>query len=198
MSQSPAFDESHSQFKPPARNIHGRRPGRGLRPYLIIAKILSVACFFGGLLAVLVGVLLGPEPRDIAAWRQELALLHRIYGGVVVPGIVAALGFGTLLFASIWRAMIRMRWFVVKMVLVAVAVPGLHVSLSGKVLALRAVLFRVEPDLRQASVLRGEIATITGLGIVFAVAAIILGRVKPRLGQDYGRTFGTKVSRQGD
>jgi hypothetical protein len=171
------------------RNIHGRRPGRGMRPYLIVLKILSVAVFFGGLVVVLIGVLLRPEPLDGHGWRDELVLIHRIYVGVIIPGLAAALVFGTLLFASIWRVMIRMRWFVTKMILIFFAVPALHVFMRSRSLAVELSLAQPTPDLQQASVLRDQMVAGTALAIVFAIATIILGRVKPRLGQDYGRTF---------
>lgn len=176
------------------RNIYGRRPGRGLRPYLIVLKILSVAAFFGGLMVVLIVVLGRPVPRSPASWHDEIALVHRIYTGVIIPGLVAALVFGTPLFASIWRVMLRMRWFAVKMILIAVAVPALHLYMRSRSLAVEALLAQPAPDLQHASALRAQMTAGTVLAIVFAVAAIILGRVKPRLGQDYGRTFGTGQS----
>lgn len=176
------------------RNIYGRRPGRGLRPYLIVLKILSVAAFFGGLMVVLIAVLGRPAPQNSAGWHDEIALVHRIYIGVIVPGLVAALVFGTLLFASIWRAMLRMRWFVAKMILIAVAVPALHFYMRSRSLAMEALFAQPAPDLQQASALRVQMTAGTVLAIVFAVAAIILGRVKPRLGQNYGRTFGSRQS----
>lgn len=193
MSQSPSSADSHAgsaPTEPRARNIYGRRPGRGLRPYLIVLKILSVACFFGGLMAVLAGVLLGAEPQDVDGWRQQVSVVHRIYSYVIIPGVAAALVLGTLLFSTIWQAMIRMRWFVVKMVLVLLAVPALHLYLRMRMLALKATLAQPHPDLSSAADLRDELIAGTLLAIAFAVAAIILGRVKPRLGQDYGRTFG--------
>jgi len=173
----------------PIRNIHGRRPGRGIRPYLIVLKILSVAAFFGGLVTLLGGVLLAPPPGDATAWRDQLALVHLVYVRVIIPGIVSALVFGTLLFASIWQAMIRMRWFVTKMVLIAVGVPALHVFLRSRMMALATLLAGTDPDLQRAAALRDQLTAGTVAAILFAVAAITLGRVKPRLGQDYGRTF---------
>jgi hypothetical protein len=171
------------------RNVHGRRPGRGLRPYLIVLKILSVAAFFGGLAAVVMGVLFGPEPLDAAGWRADMVLVHRVYAGVIIPGLLAALVFGTLLFVTIWQVMVRMRWFVTKMILIAVGVPALHIYMRSRSVAMEALLALPSPDLQQASDLRAEMIAGTMLAMLLAVAAIILGRVKPRLGQDYGRTF---------
>lgn len=177
------------QKNQPIRNVHGRRPGRGLRPYLIVMKILAVGTFLGGLVAVEVGLLLAPQPTGIEAWRSEADTLQRIYNFAILPGLATALAFGALLFASIWRVIIRMRWFMTKMVLIGLAVPALHVYLSTRVMGLESLLADSAPDLQRASELRGQIALGTAATIVFAVAAIILGRVKPRLGQDYGRTL---------
>lgn len=185
------------QIKPgggagPIRNIYGRRPGRGLRPYLIVLKVLSVACFLGGSAAVL-AVLLASPPADLEGWRHRGGSVERVYRAVIIPGLGSALVFGTVLFASIWRAMLRMRWFITKMVLIVVAVPALHVYASSRMLALESLLAQPSPDLQQALRLCNQMAIGTLAAIVFAVASIVLGRVKPRLGQDYGRTFARRT-----
>jgi len=188
MARSPQRDAL--QVSPaPIRNVHGRRPGRGLRPYLIVLKLLSVATFFGGLIVLLAGVFARGEPADLAAWRAEAELIRRIHLAAIIPGLAGAFVFGTLLLASIWAVLVRMRWFVTKMMLIALAVPGLHALMRSRLLALEALLARPVPDLQQASLIRDQMTAGTLAAILFAVAAIILGRVKPRLGQDYGRTF---------
>ncbi len=172
----------------PVRNIYGRRPGRGLRPYLIVLKLLSVACFVGGLVSVL-AVLLASKPTNLDGWRDQTQIVERLYRDVAIPGLSSALVFGTLLFAGIWRAMLRMRWFITKMALIVAAVPMLHFYMRSRTLALNFVLAQPSPDLNQASRLWDQVTAATLAAIVFAVATVVLGRVKPRLGQDYGRTF---------
>lgn len=171
------------------RNIHGRRPGRGARPYLIVVKILAVTAFVGGLATVLLAVLWTAEPTDVAAWRDQTGLIGRIYTRVIIPGSTVAILTGVLLAASIWRVMVRMRWFVAKMLLIAAAMPSLHLFLRSRAAALHEVLAAAVPDLARAGQLRQELFVGTAAALFVAVAAIVLGRVKPRLGQDYGRTF---------
>lgn len=184
--------EPESNQIPPAggyRNIHGRRAGRGARPYLIVVKLLSVAAFIGGLICVLVLALAGPPPEDLAAWRAQAELIRRTYLGLIIPGVTVAVATGLLLFASIWRVMIRMRWFVTKAILVIVCVPALHVFMRGRSVALRAALNAEPPDFAAAEAIRSHLLAGTVAALAFAIAAMILGRIKPRLGQDYGRTF---------
>lgn len=177
-----------------SRNIHGRRPGRGVRPYLIVLKLVSVAMFAGGLTTVLIVVGTTRAPEDVIGWAVQASVMRLIYTRVVVPGLVAALLFGTLLAASMLRVMLRMRWFVVKMMLIAAAVPSLHLFMRSRAVLLHEALRRSPPDLPLAGSLRVQLLLGTSLALAFALSAIILGRVKPRLGQDYGRTFARKMT----
>ena len=47
-------------------------------------------------------------------------------------------------------------------------------------------------DLARAAEIWGDLRFGTLLSIGFAMCLVILGRIKPRLGQDYGRTFGSR------
>ncbi len=183
-----------STTTPRAGNIYGRRAGRGVRPYLIVLKLLGVATFVGGLVAVL-AVLCAMKEGDVQSWRLDAATVRLIFARVVVPGLIAALVFGTLLASSMWRVVIRMRWFATKMVLVVVAVPVLHVYMSTRSAALRGALLQSPAGLQRAVVLRNQMIIGTVLALGFAVAAVVLGRVKPRLGQDYARTFAAAKKR---
>ena len=75
-----------------------------------------------------------------------------------------------------------------KVSLIIMYVPALHLFLRSRSLALRQVLADPAPDLAAADTLRLQTLGGTLAAIVFALAAITLGRVKPRLGQHYGRT----------
>ena len=81
-----------------------------------------------------------------------------------------------------------MRWLQVKLALIIV-VPTFHLFMAGRSLAAgcdHAGGFPAATLLQ--TLFRGTVAT-----LAFAVA-VILGRLKPRLGQAYGRTFGQKQS----
>ena len=145
--------------------------------------------FTGGVATVAVLVGTRPAPTDTAGWLAEAELIRLIYTRVAVPGLIGALVFGTVLAASMWQVIIRMRWFVVKFVVVLSSVPSLHMFMRSRSIALHQLLAHPAPDLQQAAGLRGQLLAGTLLTLGFAVTAIILGRIKPRLGQDYGRTF---------
>ena len=62
--------------------------------------------------------------------------------------------------------------------------------MRGKALELHAALARGTPeDLAAARLLWHELRNGTILTILFALALIVLGRFKPRLGQNYARAF---------
>jgi hypothetical protein len=171
------------------RNVHGRRWGRGARPYLIVLKLVSVATFVGGLVTVLAAVLLGPAPAGIDQWREQAELVSRMYVRAIVPGQLLATLLGVVLAASLRGVIFRMRWFQVKLGGIAVAIPGLHLYMRGQSRALRALLGQASPDLASAAVLRGHLLAGTLVALGIGILILTLGRTKPRLGQDYGRTF---------
>lgn len=174
-------------------NVHGRRWGRGWRPWLLIPKLFCVAVATGGLVSLLVLVFARPVPENAAGWQQESLLITRMYRFVVVPALVGAMLFGLLLAFFHLRAFLRMRWFQVKLVLIAVCVPGLHTFMYRKSMAFKAALVD-PPDPAAAAVLRGHLFAGTLAALAFVLTAMILGRIKPRLGQDYGRTFAKQPS----
>lgn len=174
-------------------NIHGRRGGRGIRPFLLILKLTGVAMFLGGLISLLILVLLPAAPQTVEAWQHQASLIRRAFLCVIIPGLLLAIVAGLLLAASMWRVMIRMRWFVVKIVVIAVGAACLHLFMHGRSVALQATLQRTAPDLAEAAALRKQLLTGTAVTILFGLTVTILGRVKPRLGQDYGRTFGRRA-----
>jgi hypothetical protein len=169
-------------------NIHGRRPGRGLRPYLIVAKLVCVAAFLGGLMTLLATTLAEPPPQSQEAWAHRAEYIGRIYRWVIVPGVTGAEVVGVLLFVSIWRVMLRMRWFLLKAALIIVCMPTLHVltrhQLAGLRMAALADSATALPPEIQMAIWAGA-----AFSLVLGILLLVLGRIKPRLGQDYGRTF---------
>jgi len=169
-------------------NIHGRRWGRGVRPYLLIPKILCVSVFFGGVVSTWVLVFLQPTPATVEEWLARAALSRQAFVWIIVPAIVGALLTGSMLGWMHLRAFLRMRWFQVKLLVVVLCVPALHVFMRTRSVELRAVLN--QPDgLVAASQLWSQMRVGMIVTIGFALVMIILGRIKPRLGQDYGRVF---------
>jgi len=151
-------------------------------------KITCVAVFFGGLFSVLVLVLLPDPPATLDAWRQEAAFISRAFRRVIVPALVGAMVGGMALLASIWRALVRMRWFQVKAAVIAACAPTLHLFMRSRSLALQSAVARADGDLGAVdATLRVQLLIGTIAAILFALVVIGLGRIKPRLGQRYGR-----------
>jgi len=92
-------------------NKHGRTFTRGLRPYLLIPKVLCVAGYFGGLLAML----LVDNAQRLHVW-------------LVIPAAVGALALGVALLALQGTIMLRMRWLQVKLMLVILVIVGGHLA----------------------------------------------------------------------
>lgn len=136
-------------------NKHGRQFTRGVRPYLLLPKVLCVAAYFGGLIAML----LVDRPMR----------LHTI---LVLPAGAGAVMFGALLLLMHRSLLIRMRWLQMKLLLVAIGLIGGHVWYAST----------------------GS----TGANAVLLVNAgllIVLGRHKPRLGQDIATVYQQRVRR---
>lgn len=170
---------------PEPRNIHGRRWGRGFRPYLIVAKLLCVIAYVGGLGALLVVGFAPGIPGDLEGWRQLAGTVHRAYAWLIVPGFLGAMAAGVLLTSSMVQAMVRMRWFQVKIFLLVAGAPALHVFLRSRLASFRSLVDEGGNVPAMVSVF-GQLLAGTVVGLLFGVVLLVLGRVKPRLGQVYG------------
>jgi hypothetical protein len=172
------------------QNVYGRKPGRGIRPYVILPKYVFVSIFVGGLFSMLVQGFLLPTPDQTEDWRRREWLLTNSYVFVIVPGLLGGMITGLVLLFTHFSVFIRMRWLQVKLVLIAICVPTLHFYMRGKAQELHAVLARgTAEDLQTAAALWSDLRGGTIASIAFALMIVFLGRIKPRLGQDYGRTF---------
>jgi len=151
-------------------------------------KIVCVGLFLGGLASFL--VLAAGRPVEAGSEQAEAfaALAHRMYARLIVPGVIGAELAGLLLTVSIWRVMIHMRWFQLKMLILLIGCPGLHVFMVTRLTAFDKML-QGGFDGTVAVNLHTQILAGTAAAIVYALLMIWLGRIKPRLGQDYGRTF---------
>lgn len=159
---------------------------------MIMLKIICVGLFLGGLVSFLVLAAGRSEEAGSEQAEEFAALAHRMYGRLIVPGVVGAEVAGLLLTASIWRVMIRMRWFQLKMLVLLIGCPGLHLFMVTRLTAFDE-MFKGGFDEAVAVSLHTQMLAGTAAAIVYALLMIWLGRIKPRLGQDYGRTFAHPV-----
>ena len=150
------------------QNVHGRRWGRGARPYLLMAKIVFVAVFVGGLISLLTLVLISPLPATDEGRHLFADALHRAYAWLIVPSLAGAMIIGVALSASFWRAAVRMRWLQVKALLIVVCVPMLHVFMRKRSLTLQSLARTDGTDTQVLVNLRDEILIGTAAALLFA------------------------------
>jgi uncharacterized membrane protein len=174
------------------QNIHGRQWGRGIRPYLLFPKFVFVGIFLGGLVNLLVLVLLHPLPATVRDWLQYLVMIRRAYEYVIVPAMIGAIAMGLLLLSTHFRAFVRMRWFQLKIMMVAIGIPMLHVFMYKHFTALQSALAR--DNLAAAAAIRTHLQWNTVGALVFALTIAFLGRIKPRLWQNYAKTFSRQTA----
>ncbi len=164
-------------------NIHGRKGGRGVRPWLLIPKVLCLEIFVGAYVAATVlwfYYRLGYS--DGAVWPVRAVSV--VFLSVIVPSLIATLLFGLLLFAQHPKVFITRRWLQAKLV-IAVALIGTHTVARGTFQSIKAVVldasWQGETAEIEAECVRFSACLI--LGLCGAVLLVLLGRLKPRLGQ---------------
>jgi hypothetical protein len=150
-------------------NQLGRRWGRGLRPWLLIPKVLCAAIYLGAMLSA-TALLVVADVKSMPAMVDAAAFVS-LY--LAVPAAIGAVAFGGALLLLHGGILFRMRWFQIKLGLVMLLVPftilwsvmlhGQHTSADGFAVSFITKWF--------------------GLCVVLACVMIWLGRHKPRLGQ---------------
>ncbi len=166
----------------PYVNRFGRKQSRGIRPWLLLPKVLSVAAAVGGMAATFAvwmindpGTLPAGDPRIEWTCRTVSILLR----GLVIPALLAAIGFGVGLTMQHPGILLGRRWLQAKLVLLILFTPAAHFYLSAQLNAVRRI-----------SALGGDLSAPArgfsiGLALTLALLCLLalLGRHKPRLGQ---------------
>jgi hypothetical protein len=168
-------------------NRYGRRPGRGWRPWLLLPKVMAVGLYTGGLAAAIV-VWFGSGFSGLdKADPQRLWIINligRLMIWLVVPSLLLAILLGVGLFAQFPSQFIRMRWMLVKLASLAVLIPAAHLFLSSRLGLIRDAFMR-QTTQEGAECQFGWGLVVTLMGSLWIV---VLGRLKPRLGQNWART----------
>ena len=161
-------------------NKHGRRPGRGIRPWLLIPKILSVAALFGGFLAAAV-LLHASAPQTHEQWTFVITTASTLFLYLIVPAVLCVVLFGVLLFWQHPKVFLKMRWFQVKVVLLILTLPPLH--LTGRWLIHHAREALDAGDLDRVAELMGRFTLTVDIAVIALIVVITIGRHKPRFGK---------------
>jgi hypothetical protein len=150
-----------------------------------MAKSIGLFCFIGGLAAAAGMAYGGPLPDGLAEWKLAAEHFHFIIVPGMVGGGILTLAAGVCLWLQMPRVFLRMRWFQVKIPLVAILVGGFHLWGRSTALRLHEVLDQPERIL-QAPPIWGRLSMIMLLAFFAMLLIACLGRVKPRLGQAIG------------
>ena|SRR5688500_6994240 len=171
-----------SATTPPTRAATATPARRRLRSWLIVAKVIAVALYVGGLAAVTfiwVGSNYNAIPPGDPRRQWLLALVGRIMVFFVIPLLIVAMVLGVSLLLRHPREFLQMRWLHVKLVLLLLLVPAGHFWCRAQSLKLRDAAATVETQAAAARALSyGLVGTLLG-----SLAVVVLGRRKPRFGQ---------------
>lgn len=162
------------------KNKHGRRPGRGARPWLLIPKVLSVGALLGGFMGAAV-LLHTNSPTNHEQWAQLIGTVSTLFTKLIVPAVLCVVVFGLLLFLLHPKVFMKMRWFQVKVVLLILTIPPLH--LTGRWLIEHARQALAADDLQRVSELMSRFTWTVDLAVLALCIVIAIGRQKPRLWQ---------------
>ncbi|QQE11852.1 hypothetical protein JD969_20640 [Planctomycetota bacterium] len=202
------------------KNRLGRKSGRGMRPWFLIPKIISICAIWGVLLACAALILCAPDTAHLPAVeqlntsRQLLTQITQLLHYLIIPALVLANIFGLLLFLDEPRIFIRLRWLQTKMLLIIIAYPILFAFLNTKLSQSQSL---IATTITKTTILNHQSATIkqqpildraitqTSLNLqvinwslliilILTTLVIILGRHKPKLGQNWAKTY-AKISK---
>jgi hypothetical protein len=169
-------------------NIHGRHNGGGVRPLLIAAKVVTVALYIGGLAAatfIWVGSGYNAIPQGDPRRAWLINLVGRMMVFFVVPMLILAMLLGVALLLRQPRQFLRMRWLRVKLALLLILIPAGHFWCRTQTLTLRNP---DSPVTAQGMAARRLSFGLTGT-LAGSIVVVVIGRLKPRLGQQRGAGF---------
>jgi hypothetical protein len=152
---------------------------------LLLPKLAGLALFIGGLAVLAAVALLGPEPETVDGWRALRGVVRTVVRAAMLPGVLLAIGCGIMLYAQHPGVFRRLRWFRVKLTLLLIVTPVMHLWARGRVAAFDAAL--------EAGRLDDLGPRFDAAGWSFAVTVVLylgigaIGRFKPRLGEPPGR-----------
>lgn len=165
----------------PSANSISASPGRSIRPWLLIPKILGFVGYVGGFCAVLT-LLLASDFKSLEMDDPRRAvvihLVSRILVFLIVPAATTTILFGVLLLLQRPGYFLRQRWLQVKLLALLIVVPSCHFYARAQFTTLKTTTSKLVSD---DAFPRFELATVAA--IVGSAIVIAIGRLKPRMGQ---------------
>jgi uncharacterized membrane protein len=150
-----------------------------------------VAVYFGGLTATAaVFCTVSDGGRSIDA--DSAALVRTLFVTLVVPSLVLAIVMGLLLLLQHPLTFLRLRWLQVKLAALLVGIPAAHLAMSSQLRAIRAAASVGQVPPGQLQLFLWELVAV----LVFTGAIMVLGRHKPRLGQNWAKAFAGREREQ--
>ncbi len=161
-------------------NKLGRTGGRRLRAVLLLLKMVGLVAALGGLASLSALGRFGPVPETQAGWALLRDVSRAVFMPCVLGGLLLTIAAGVALWLRAPKAFLRTRWFRVKVVVLAVSLPSLHLWARGRVTALYDAIDR--GDLADLEARWDGATRAYAVALVFLLAAAIFARAKPRLG----------------
>lgn len=160
-----------------------RRQTRGLRPWFLIPKVCFIAVYFGTIACALALWLRGPEPTAAPeAYRELLRQLRFLIYFIALPALGLVVVLGMALFLQCPRAFARMRWMQVKLFTIFVPLPLAQFYIAW---ALARITVEIDPE----NAAEWPLTLALCLALAIAGFLIVLGRLKPRLGQNWAQSW---------
>ncbi len=187
-----------SPAMPTYQNQHGRKPGRGWRPWILLPKVLAVAIYFGGLAAVLIlwftSDLPGLKATNPHAVGSDLTAIinqmHLLFSRLVLPSLFVTDVLGVLLLLQHPRLLLKQRWLQVKLLLLALVLPAMHLFYLAR---FHTLVDAVQGSGEQVSAAQ-QLTWGLPLLLIASAGIIVLGRLKPSLGQNWARSYRKTVA----
>lgn len=157
---------------------------RGARLWLIVAKVICVAVYAGGVTTVL-GVWLWSGMTHMQLddpqrqWVIDMTRFVLVY--LVVPALLGAIFLGLALLLQRPRELIRMRWLQVKLIGLVVLIPTAHLFCRSRMGILRAAT-----DQSVSNQMATQLVIAFSVALIGSLIVVVLARVKPRFSAKNG------------
>ena len=172
------------------KNQTHRKAGRGIRPFLLIPKVLAMALYFGSIAssAILWYVWIGchdTKTLQIPILLTQVQTLRLLIVFIAVPALVMTLAMGLLLLLQHPKTFFKLRWLQVKLTLLMTGIPVFHAFMASRLHHFREAL---ESGTISAP-LQAQLSLGFALLLTWSILIIWLGRHKPRLWQNWAKSF---------